>query len=367
MKPDKKGFIYPKVDRDICLQCGNCEAVCPVLNKERFQTPAGSVFYGCKNSDDSIRLASSSGGFFYELAKSVISKEGIVFGVRFSDDFKKVYHSGAATMDDVRPMMVSKYVQSEIGNSFVEVKDYLEQGKTVLFTGTPCQIAGLRSFLGFDHGNLILAEIVCHGVPSPKVWDIYLSGLEKEYGGKAAYVTFRDKSRSWRQSDFKVEFDNWQTFKQPNRDNPYMKSFLRNLNLRDSCTNCKFKRFASGADITMGDFWGSTELGGSYSDDIGVSVIVLHTPKARNCFDIIARNMTGVLKVDEQVAFTFNENYKTSSPKNQNAESFMTRVASEDFSSLVDELLPVLPPESKKQRPVVIRLIRNILFRFLNV
>ena len=154
MKPDEKGFLYPEVDRDVCLHCGNCETVCPVLNKERFRTPSDSVFYGCKNSDDSIRLASSSGGFFYELAKSVIDKGGIVFGARFSEDFKKVYHTGAATMDEVRQMMVSKYVQSETGRSFAEIRDYLEQGKTVLFTGTPCQIAGLKGFLRKDFEKL---------------------------------------------------------------------------------------------------------------------------------------------------------------------------------------------------------------------
>ena len=159
MEPDEKGFLYPNVDRIVCLQCGNCEAVCPVLNKERFHTPVGSIFYGCKNSDDSIRLASSSGGLFHELAKCVIDKGGIVFGARFSEDFKKVYHSEAQTMDEVRPMMVSKYVQSEIGQSYSEVEDFLKEGMTVLFTGTPCQIAGLRSFLGTDFITPIIAII----------------------------------------------------------------------------------------------------------------------------------------------------------------------------------------------------------------
>ena len=269
-------------------------------------------------------------------------------------------------MDEVRPMMVSKYVQSEVGQSFVKVRDYLNIGKTVLFTGTPCQIAGLHSFIG-DNDNLILAEIICHGVPSPKVWNIYLSSLENEYRGKATFVSFRDKSRSWRQSDFKVEFDNGQSFIQPNKDNPYMKSFLRNLILRDSCNNCKFKRFASGTDISMGDFWGSTELGASYSDDFGISVIALHTPKVRRCFEDISCNMTGVLKIDEKVAFTFNESYKDCASKNQNAESFMSRVGFEDFSPLVDEMIPVSLPEPKRQRSVVIWLIRKILSRISNV
>ena len=339
MEPDEKGFLYPNVDRSVCLQCGNCKTACPVLNKDRFQTPVESVFYGCKNSDDSIRIASSSGGFFYELARCVIVKGGIVFGARFSDDFKKVYHSEAQTMDEVRPMMVSKYVQSEIGQSYVKVRDYLKIGKTVLFTGTPCQIAGLRSFIG-DNDNLILAEIICHGVPSPKVWNIYLSSIENEYGGTVAFVTFRDKSRSWRQSDFKVEFDNGQTFIQPNKDNPYMKSFLRNLSLRDSCTDCKFKRFASGADITMGDFWGSTELGSCYSDDIGISVIALHSDRGRDAFNTLQGRLTGVVRLSEYSAFVFNESYKTSPAKHPLSDSFFERIDKEIIGALIDEMAP---------------------------
>ena len=360
MEPDEKGFLYPNVDRSVCLQCSNCETVCPVLNKERFHKPVESVFYGCKNSDDSVRLASSSGGFFYELAKSVIDKGGIVFGVRFSDDLKKVYHSWADTMENVRHMMVSKYVQSEIGHSYVEVMDYLQKGRTVLFTGTPCQIAGLRSFLGEDHDKLILAEIVCHGVPSPKVWDIYLSSLENEYGGKAVYVTFRDKSRSWRQSDFKVEFDNGQSFVQPNKDNPYMKSFLRNLNLRESCTNCKFKRFTSGADITMGDFWGSTELGQGYSDDIGISIIALHSNKGRDAFNNIHGKLIDIVQLSEKSSFVFNESYYVSATRNEQSEPFFKRIDHEHIEGVVNDLIKDDPKMENFTNGLFISLIHRI-------
>ena len=360
MNPDGKGFVYPFVDRDLCLQCGNCESTCPVLNKDRFHAPADSVFYGCKNSDDSIRLASSSGGFFHELAASVIDEGGIVFGARFSDDFKTVFHAGAATMDEVRPMMVSKYVQSDTGQSFTEVEDSLKDGRRVLFTGTPCQVAGLKSFLGGEHDNLILAEIVCHGVPSRKVWDIYLSGLENEYGGKATFVTFREKSGSWRQSDFRVEFDNGRSFSQPNKDNPYMKSFLRNLNLRDSCTNCKFKRFASGADITMGDFWGCTELGSGYSDDTGISVIALHSDKGRHCFDAVRERLKDIVSISESSAYVFNESYSASSAANDGSDSFFERIGKEPISSLIDEMVPDGRNTITPGRPLV-KMIHKVL------
>lgn len=339
MTPDVKGFPYPEVDREICLQCGNCEAVCPVVNQEGFKAPEESVFYGCKNSDDSIRLASSSGGFFYELAKGVIDKGGVVFGARFSEDYKKVYHTAAITIDEVRPMMVSKYVQSEIGLSYIAVRNYLKEGRVVLFTGTPCQVAGLRSFLGEDYDNLILAEIVCHGVPSPKVWDLYLSSLEKEYGGKASFVTFRDKSRSWRHSDFRVEFDNGNSFIQPNKDNPYMKSFLRNLNIRESCTDCEFKRFASGADITMGDFWGSTEIGLTYNDDVGISVIALHSDKGFSWFKAVNHRMYDIVQLSEKSAYVFNESVFISASKHDGSELFYNRIEREPFDGVVEDML----------------------------
>lgn len=360
MESDKKGFLYPKVDRSICIQCGNCETACPALNQKFFKAPSESVFYGCKNSDDSIRLDSSSGGFFHELARGVIDKGGIVYGARFSEDFKKVFHTAAVVMCDVRPMMVSKYVQSEIGLSFVGVKQRLVEGRVVLFTGTPCQIAGLRSFLGRDYDNLILAEIVCHGVPSPRVWDIYLSSLENEYSGKTTFVTFRDKSRSWRHSDFRVEFDNGRSFVQPNRDNPYMNSFLWNLNLRDSCTNCKFKKSISGADITMGDFWGSSEVSGQYDDDIGISVVALNTAKGREVFEHIRESMKGVVELNESSAFVFNTSYSMSSIHNDNSEVFMSQLGLDSFSDLVQSLVPEETRLSLKQFSFIQKLFKKV-------
>ena len=334
---DESGFQYPYVDREVCSQCGLCETVCPALNKSRLQRPSHSFFYGCKNEDDSIRRSSSSGGFFYELARFVIDQSGIVFGARFSSDFKKVYHTFATTMDDVKPMMVSKYVQSEVGSSYQDVKRYLNDNRLILFTGTPCQIAGLKAFLGKDYDNLILAEVVCHGVPGPMAWDIYLSGLEMEYGANASYVTFRDKSTSWRNSDFRVEFENGQSFRQSNKDNPYMKSFLMNLNLRESCTRCKFKRFSSGADITMGDFWGSTEMGPSYNDDIGISVVAINTSKGWSLFESVKSNLKDIIELDERRAYIFNESYVVSALKNQNSTDFQRSLCTRTIQDLIQQ------------------------------
>lgn len=334
MHQDRNGFRYPYVDLSACIRCGKCYSVCPVKNEVKMSR-GSHIFYACKHKDDNVRNDSSSGGFFYELARHILSKGGVVFGAAFTEDYHKVIHIHAQSLKELIPIRVSKYLQSEVDQSFPEVKEFLKNNKFVLFSGTPCQIAGLQSYLGNPSDHLVLAEVVCHGVPSPKVWDIYLSGLENKHGSKVKFVTFRDKSKSWRNSDFLTLFENGEEFRQPNSENPYMKAFLRNLSIRPSCTNCRFKKFTSGADLTMGDFWGSTELGDSYNDDIGISVVALNTLKGRIFFDSAKDNLTGVVKLSEKQAFVFNESYRLSASKNEDAGSFFSFLSDYSFPELV--------------------------------
>ena len=349
MSADEQGFRYPKIDRSSCISCGQCESVCPVRNLADSNQPE-SHFYGCKHVDDEVRRRSSSGGFFYELAKSVILSGGTVFGAAFSDDCHRVEHIQVSTLDALERIRVSKYVQSETESSYPLVKEALGQGKTVLFSGTPCQISGIKSYIGQVPENLILAEVVCHGVPSQKVWDIYLSGLEKDRGCKVRSVSFRDKSKSWRKSDFLVLFEDGTEFRQPNSENPYMRAFLKNLSLRPSCSDCRFKRFSSGADITMGDFWGSTELGDSFNDDIGISVVALNTQKGRKCFDSVKAGLMDVVKLSENQAFVFNEGYRKSSVRNELATVFFAGLQQKDFAQLVSDMtVDAEPLQSRKE------------------
>lgn len=334
---DERGFLHPVVDHSKCIDCGLCNRVCPVLNEDSFKSPAGSHFFSCKHRDDDVRRNSSSGGFFYELANMVISEGGVVCGARFSSDYKKVYHSLAFTFEEFQPMRVSKYVQSEMRDTYNRVRDVLKTGKKVLFTGTPCQVVGLKAFLMKDYYNLISIEVVCHGVPSQKVWDYYLSSLEKEYDSKVSSVSFRDKREGWRNYHITIGFDNGIVFSEPGKDNAYMKSFLTDLNIRESCTRCHFKRFASGADITMGDFWGSTELGDSYSDDVGISVLGLHTEKAKQLFDTLQDKVKGVRRLSEKEAFVFNESYSQSANKHPDKNLFFDQYVESGLIQLVNE------------------------------
>lgn len=363
MSADEHGFRFPFVDRPSCVNCGMCESICPVHNVGE-PNQSNSVFYGCKHVDDVVRRHSSSGGFFYELARNVISSGGVVFGAAFSNDFHKVVHVQASALDELEPIRVSKYIQSEVESSFPLVKAALVQGRTVLFSGTPCQIAGIKSYIGEVPDNLILAEVVCHGVPSPKVWDIYLSGLEKEHGSRVKYISFRDKSKSWRRPDFLALFENGKEFRQPNSENPYMKAFLRNLSLRPSCTRCRFKSFSSGADITMGDFWGSTELGNSYNDDIGISVAALNSLKGRSYFDSVNGNLTGVIKLSEKQAFVFNEGYRESAVQNELAPFFYAGLQQKDFTQLVSEMTANAEPRYNRRECYMLSVVKRLKYLF---
>ena len=219
-----------------------------------------SSFYVCKHIDDDIRKGSASGGIFVALAEYVINLGGLVYGAAFDDDLKGVSHVLIRSIDDLDKIRGSKYVYSKIGHIYQDIKDYLEKGETVLFSGTPCQVAGLKQYLKKDYLNLLCVDIVCHGVANQKIYRFYLDYLERKHNSIISGLSFRDKTRSWRDSDIVIKFGNGDELRERGSINPFMRGFIANLFIRDSCTSCKYKRFMSKSDLTLGDFWGSTEL-----------------------------------------------------------------------------------------------------------
>lgn len=171
MVEDTEGFLYPQVDKSVCVNCGLCEKVCPVIHQNKSRTPL--KVYAAKNMDEEVRLKSSSGGIFTLLAESVIKRGGVVFGAKFDDEWM-VVHDYTDNIEGVAAFRGSKYVQSIIGNAYRKVEQFLKSGRMVLFTGTPCQIAGLKKYLRKEYKKLLAVDLVCHGVPSPKVWQMYL-------------------------------------------------------------------------------------------------------------------------------------------------------------------------------------------------
>lgn len=280
MKEDTEGFLYPYVETSICINCGLCEKVCPVINQKEERIPLQT--FAAKNPDDEVRTQSSSGGIFSQIASHIIQENGIVFGAGFNDKWE-VIHSHTDTESEIHKFRGSKYVQSQIGASYNEAETFLKQGRTVLFTGTPCQIAGLRLFLGKDYDNLLTMDFICHGVPSPGIFRGYLQEATNGNISNIKRINFRDKSKGWKKfcflMDYKQSDGTKKTIIQQLDKNPFRKGFLSNLYLRPSCHRCPAKSLKSGSDMTIGDFWGIQNVFPEFDDDKGTSVIIVNTSK----------------------------------------------------------------------------------------
>ena len=264
MVEDREGCLYPLVDVDNCINCSLCERVCPIANQHDSRVPKKS--YAAFHTDDSIRLQSSSGGVFSALADWMIERNGVVFGARFDDNWD-VCHDWTDSHDGLQSYRGSKYVQSRIGSCYKQVKSFLEGDRWVLFSGTACQIAGLKEYLKKDYEKLLAVDVICHGTPVPKVWRDYL----QEKGTEFSSISFRSKSNGW--NNYRIRFDgkNGSTSEQVFYENVFMKGFLANLYLRPSCTTCRFKSGRCGSDITLGDYWGVQNEHPQLDDEKGIS------------------------------------------------------------------------------------------------
>lgn len=331
MSQDDEGFWYPEIDKPNCSDCKHCEEICPILKKTIVDnTP---VAYACVNRNLAARLGSSSGGVFTLIAEETINKGGVVFGAGFDEDFN-VLHAEATTISQISSFRGSKYVQSKIGETYKKAGTYLREGRKVLFSGTPCQIGGLKAYLRKDYGSLFCVDIICHGVPSPKVWEEYIAYRENFAGSSAYSVTFRQKSTGWRRYGISFRFKNKTEYLKTNDKDLYMQAFLRNVCLRPSCYACAFKTIHRQSDITLGDFWGVENVVPELDDDKGVSLVLVNSKKGENLFNIISDKMM-TREVDLNKAITLNYPAIRSVPLNPNREKFFTELSSLRFDKLV--------------------------------
>ena len=295
MVPDEEGFLVPKIIAEKCLECGKCDAVCPLNHQNTERKPI--AVYAAKHSNEETRLFSSSGGMFSALAEKIIAENGVVFGAKF-DENMKVVHGFTETIEGLADFRGSKYVQSNIGNSYIDAKSFLDSGRQVLFTGTPCQIAGLKSFLQKDYENLLTVDLICHGVPSPLIWKKYLESVLEKYKYsvpdlKITKAFFREKKESWEQFNFAIHaFSShlsreFEIISENFCKNTFMQFFLSNQCLRHTCYSCRFKSFKSGSDITIGDFWGIKNVMPDFFDRNGNSLVLLNSEKGHSFFNTI--------------------------------------------------------------------------------
>lgn len=289
MKADTEGFLYPQTDPMACIDCGICEKICPVLNPGESRFPV--KVYAAKNRNEQIRAESSSGGFFTALAEAVIDEGGVVFGAKFNKHWE-VVHDYTETKEGLAVFRGSKYIQSRIGGQFEKTESFLDAGRKVLFSGTPCQIAALKLFLRKKYENLLTVDFACHGVPSPWVWQVYLDKMTDKKRKGIEHISFRNKRLGWKNFSFTLTFffagknesDSRVFLAEPFKDNIFMKGFLANLYLRPSCYKCPSKCFKSGSDLTMGDYWGIGRYYKKFDDDRGVSLVLVHTKVGGDLF-----------------------------------------------------------------------------------
>lgn len=299
MQEDNEGFLYPRVDTENCIDCHLCEKICPVSNHGTERKPL--KVYAAINKDEEVRKQSSSGGIFTALAEQVIKQGGVVFGARFDEQWQ-VKHDYAETMEGLAAFRGSKYVQSRIENTYQEAERFLKARRKVLFSGTPCQIAGLQNYLRKEYDNLLTVDFICHGVPSPMVWRRYLKEeVARQCDRKNSVlshpiheedvlvegISFRDKTMGWKKFSFaltlsttngsgeKIQFCSCS----PMTKNEYLRGFMSNVYLRPSCYSCAFKKQKSGSDITLADFWNIGLYNKQLDDNHGLSLMLLNNSK----------------------------------------------------------------------------------------
>ena len=352
LKEDDEGFLYPEVDKSICIDCGLCEKVCPVLHQCEPRKPL--KVYAAKNLDEEIRRQSSSGGVFTLLAEQIIQEGGVVFGARFDENWE-VKHDHTETIEGLAAFRGSKYVQSRMEDNYRKAEDFLKQERKVLFSGTPCQIAGLKRFLRKDYDNLLAVDFVCHGVPSPGVWRQYLKEtvarmcdknsvsidpISKE-NAHVESISFRDKSSGWKKFSFALTLSTTSRSGAKNTvslcevfpKNTFMKGFLADLYLRSSCYACSAKCGKSGSDITIGDLWGAPFIIGNDDDDKGTSLILAYQE------NYIVDKSLWIKEIDYQSAFSNNPSIEKSIeiPKKR-FEFYSKCVCSASIDDLINKL-----------------------------
>ncbi len=277
MKHDNEGFVYPVIDTAQCTNCGLCNRVCPVINQQPEQHPVAT--YAATNDNQAIREESSSGGVFTQLAEATINNGGVVFGATFNEHWE-VEHICVDNTNDIKKLRGSKYVQSKIGNNYSVAEKLLKEGKEVLFSGTPCQIAGLKRFLRKEYKNLKTIDIVCHGTPSPRIWKKYLNEICRANNiATINDIQFRNKAEGWKRYSFVIKYTdnngNECEFRETLGNNLFMKCFLSDLCLRPSCYKCPARSGKSGSDITLADLWGAQNICPEIDDDKGLSLVIV--------------------------------------------------------------------------------------------
>lgn len=356
MAEDSEGFLYPQINKSLCLHCGNCYSACPTINSVSSDDSYDSHFenfkhiaYAVKCKDSGLLASSASGGIFSIIANWVLSRNGVVFGATFDSSWR-VIHEPVMNHQALGKLRKSKYVQSDTQDCYKEAQKLLQKGITVLYSGTPCQIAGLKKFLGSSkYENLICVEIICHGVPSPKVWRRYISELEEHFEGNLLSYDFRYKQKrqtevitgienyGWKSPKVRAEFDNGKIFQIFFEKDVFTGGFAQNLYLRPSCYLCQwnYSILDSISDYTIGDYYGIEKEHPNFDYEMGASAVIINTHKGKKLFEMLLQDLDFLETTVEKIS---NRNIPLLNPpkKHKNRERFFVDFINNNYTSLLD-------------------------------
>lgn len=354
MKEDNEGFLYPTVDKEACVNCGACDRVCPILNNVP-EKPFEQKAYIVQHKDSQILRESTAGGAFTAIAKYTINNGGVVFGVAYDDNFK-VHHTLITKIDDIARFRNSKYVQSDVGNTYKQAKIYLDSGKIVCYSGTPCQIEGLKKYLKKDFDNLITVDVVCRAVPSPGIWEKYITMMNEKHG-QISSVRFRDKTLGYQYSTMEIKDSDGKTYRDGIEAQPWLRMFFSGMIIRPSCSDCKFRSRYRRSDFTIWDCFNIYSIDKSFNENIGTTRVLLHTQKAEHIFDRVKDDFI-YKEISAETAVNGVREMQKSPELNSRRDEFF-----KDVNKLpMDNLLKKYFPRTVKVR--IKRSSRRILNRF---
>lgn len=294
MSADREGFLYPNIDLKKCVDCGLCEKVCPVKNRDaNCQNTHVIDFYAARNRDKDILFKSSSGGMFYALAEMVIKENGIVVGAKYDENLN-VIHAIVESLDECKHLMGSKYSQSEIGTVYQEIKQHLVNGRKVLFTGTPCQVHGLRLFLRKQYPNLLCCDLVCHAVPSPLIFKNYKLFIEKIYHRRLTSISMRDKEKRGWSHDFSYVFNfvDGKRICDSKKIVNWGKIFFSRFINRPSCYHCRYSNMDRVGDITIADYWDDSHRRNDIYSKDGTSLVLINTESGISAWEHVRDSLS---------------------------------------------------------------------------
>ncbi len=348
---DEEGFKYPKINKDKCIKCNLCSKICPMLKNKEDDT-SNIKCYGAYNKNNDIKKNSTSGGFFSALAEKIIDKNGVVYGAKFDKDFN-VIHYGTDKIEKLQAFRGSKYVKSELDKIFTEIKEILEQNRLVLFSGTPCEVYGLKAFLQKDYENLICAEVICHGVPSPLYYKKYRESKIKKYKSNITKLSFREKTYGYSSSTMTIKFENGKKYSRGHESDEMIKAFMRGYCSRESCYDCRFKSFGTVGDFKIGDLWNvEGYLGEEFKD--GATLVITCSSKAEKILEEL-KDKIGIKEINKEKAEYYNGNGGTSmilhsANRPNERDTFLKDTSTMDFKNLRNKYLKMTYKEYAKMK-----------------